>query len=1030
MKQQFSLIILLLLSVTPTIAQEPCEQFLNALRERGYHDVALDYLEEMQTSPLASSVFKASIPFEKAQTLISSTARIRDLKLLNERLEQAEQLLAQAESNSDDPALKAKAQDFRGDLLFRRARSYMNRANNDRATAAERAANHDQARELLGKALDAVTTARESYKKLVDEFELDLRDSQSRRQQKLLRATYTVVRVKRPQILEMYADTLKPDDADRNTSLELAATEFEKLWDAYPNYPAGLDSCLYAARCNHKLDRNKKALELVQQIFALPKADALRKLKLRAMVLASDCWAATEPYPFDRVIANLEPHASNLTRRQQRIEDWQRIQIELARAYRAKAARLKEQGGDSGRIKNLNRDAAKMIKALARAPGQHRAAARELSAAWNIKADAITAPVEIGPIKTFAQAKRTGSTLLAEIQAVSSDVSQLNREFRRSGESDSQLKQQLTDAENQLNDMATRCLQLFDRALVIAEPDVVREDINQVRYSQCVCRYVLKQHYESALIGEFLVDRYPTVQFSRQAAGIALRSCAALQQKADESDGGFERRRLNQLAEKVVETWPGSSESNYAASTITKLILAGKSVSDEEIELARNYIEQVSDSSPERSSLNIKLGNKLWFVYKNRKAAGSESQLELTQRLNETIDSLRSGLLGVDASNLSMESAWASLFQVDALLEAGKVDQAIEQLELSANAPRGIVDRNPPVLSGSKNSSLYVGEVYKIAGKAYMAAMGKEPEESKWIGKASEIVRAMSERASTLKNEAAKKDVTNMFRLIASQMQRQFDLIDDDAQLQSFSANLHKFLYAIQAESKDANTLIWAGRTLMKLADSFATRQMKAEAKPLYNSAIDTLEKAASLGSLDEKIASELKRQQALAKRGLGQYEEAFTGLLELLKASPSAWNIQIDAADTLQRWGAESKQGDQLARALSGTERFRDPKTKRTKNLVWGWSQLVSAFKANPKYREPYYRCLFAEVETRLEYGLVAKKKKAVESAFKRLEIAKTKDKELGGEIWKRKFEKLEARIRKNGGAVAGSTKTSINER
>ena len=557
--KQFSSIILLLLSVTPVISQEPCEQFLNALRERGYHDIALDYLEEMANSPLSSSAFKASIPFEKAQTLISSTARIRDLKLLNERLEEAEQLLAQAEANAKDPTLKAKAQDYRGDLLFRRARSYMNRANSDGATAAQRATSREQARQLLEKALEAVTTARESYKALVDEFQLDLRDSDSRRQQKLLRSTYTVVRVKRPQILEMYADSLEPGDAERLASLELAAKEFEKLWDAYPNYPAGLDSCLYAARCNHKLERNNKALELLRQIFALRKADALRKLKLRGRVLACECWADSKPYPFDRVIANLEPHASKLTRRQLRIGDWQRIQLELARAYHAKAARLKEQGGDGGRIRSLDRDAAKMIKAIARTPGEHRAAARELSAAWNIKSEAVAAPVEIGPVKTFAEAKQKGSALLSEIQAVSSDVAQLKREHRRSGESDVQLKQQLSEAENQLEDMAGQCLQLFDRALAMAEPEVIREDINQVRYSQCVCRYVLDQHYESALIGEFLVDRYPTVQFSRQAAGIALRSCVALHQQADESDKGFERGRLNQLAGKVVETWPGSN---------------------------------------------------------------------------------------------------------------------------------------------------------------------------------------------------------------------------------------------------------------------------------------------------------------------------------------------------------------------------------------------------------------------------------------------------------------------------------------
>ena len=782
--KQFSSIVLLLLCTGLAGSQEPCEPFLAALRDRGYYDVALDYLDEMENSPLSSSVFKAAIPFEKAQTLISSTTRIRDLKLLNDRLEQAEQMLSQAEANSSDPMLKAKAQDYRGDLLFRRARSYLNRASNQGLSDAQKSDYRDQARKFLDKALDAVTTARGSYKKLVDEFQLDLRNADSRRQQKRLRATYTVVCVKRPQILEMYADTLEQNHSDRAASLEVAANEFEKLWDAYPNSPAGLDSCLYAARCNHKLARNDKALELLQQIFALPKADALRKLKLRAMVLAADCWASQSPYPFDTVIANLEPHAAQLTRRQQRISDWQRIQLELGRAYHEKAAQLKERGGETGRIKNLNRDASKMIRALTRIPGQHRAAARELAAAWNISSASGEAAIEIGPVKTFAEAKTKGSTLLTEIQAVSSDVAQLTRQYRQSGQSDSDLKQQLVDAENRLSAMAKQCLELFDRSLTLAEASVTREEINQVRYSQCVCRYVLKQYYESALIGEFLAERYATVPFSRQAAGIALRSCAALHDRAAASDKAFERQRLNQLAEKMVEIWPGTSESNYAASTLAKLILSSKSVTNEEIESARQYIGQVSNSSPERALLNVKLGNKLWFVYKNRKATAQESRDKLQQRLEETLTVLRNGLASCDANNMTMESAWAALFHVEALLEAGKFDQAIEQLESSTNAPLALVERNPPMLAGSKNGNLYVGEVYKAAGKTYMAAMGQSPEDSQWIEKASEIVRAMGERSRQLNNESASKDVTNMLRLIAAQMQSQFDRIQNDAQLQ------------------------------------------------------------------------------------------------------------------------------------------------------------------------------------------------------------------------------------------------------
>ena len=265
-----------------------------------------------------------------------------------------------------------------------------------------------------------------------------------------------------------------------------------------------------------------------------------------------------------------------------------------------------------------------------------------------------------------------------------------------------------------------------------------------------------------------------------------------------------------------------------------------------------------------------------------------------------------------------------------------------------------------------------------------------------------------------------------MFRLIAAQMQRQFDSLTDDGQLKSYANNLKNFIGTVQTESKDPETLIWAGRTQMKLADAFEKRNMPKDAAPFFDAAIKTLEKAAGMGSTDKKVANELKRQQALAKRGLGKYEEALNDLKELLKESPSSWNIQMDAAETLQRWGNDSDQANYLARSLSGTDKFRDPKTKRQQKLVWGWSQLVSALKSNPKYREPYYRCLFAEVETRLQYGVVSKKPKAIQSALKRLQIARAKDEALGGEVWQRKFAELEAQIIKNGATPSPVKKTN----
>jgi len=53
-------------------ADEPAGRFLQALRERGYYDVAIHYLDGVAESSSVSDAFKKKVAFEKASVLIES----------------------------------------------------------------------------------------------------------------------------------------------------------------------------------------------------------------------------------------------------------------------------------------------------------------------------------------------------------------------------------------------------------------------------------------------------------------------------------------------------------------------------------------------------------------------------------------------------------------------------------------------------------------------------------------------------------------------------------------------------------------------------------------------------------------------------------------------------------------------------------------------------------------------------------------------------------------------------------------------
>ena len=729
------------------------------------------------------------------------------------------------------------------------------------------------------------------------------------------------------------------------------------------------------------------------------------------MITASDCWSEMQPYPFDDVIANLEPYCDALTRREQRIPEWQRIQLELARAYREKAVALKEEDRTDGRIKRFERDASKMIKALARNNGPHKAEARRLMEQWNLKVEA-EASEETKPITTFAEAKQRGLDLMAQIEDANAEIADLKTQLISADRAEAtRLRSEVREAEESLWKLTTECIGVFERALNMADKSIAREDWNQIRYLQAVCYYVRRQYFESALIGEFLVNRFPTIPFSRQAGGIAIRSYAALHDAIEGEEKAFEKERLSDLAEKVIEIWPGSNESNEASSTLARLILAQPQLDSKDVASVTSLISKVAESSSSRAGLEVKLGTKMWFSYRRAKSSGDPAEAD--SLLANSIRFLETGVNSFKPETMRMDVAWGALFLSNAYLEKGDLDSAIQQLESRPIAPVDLIKQKNRVILDSGKQDLYLTEAYKVAGKAYLSAIGKYPEDSSWADKCLSVVKAFRTRAKKIGNAKSKAEVSNMYRLIAVQLEQQLSRQTEPKKQEKFIGNLRRFIDTLQSESDDANTIIWSGGMLMKLGDIFVSQGKSNEAKPLFSAAIAALDRADKMGVTDKAISKELKRQQAIAKRGVGKYEDSVNDFIAILKENPNDWQIQMDAAETLQIWGLTAKNSKSLAKALSGTEKYRDPKTKRQKNLIWGWSSLAQALKTSSKFKNSYYESLFNAVSTRMRYGVLENNAKVVSAALKRLQIAKNKEKNLGGDVWGDRFVELEQQIR-----------------
>ena len=86
-------------------AREQSEEFVAGLRERGLYDLALDYLTQMETSPLADAAFRERIPYHRGITLIAEARQTPDVDERTALFDKASTELEQfVTANPDSPS--------------------------------------------------------------------------------------------------------------------------------------------------------------------------------------------------------------------------------------------------------------------------------------------------------------------------------------------------------------------------------------------------------------------------------------------------------------------------------------------------------------------------------------------------------------------------------------------------------------------------------------------------------------------------------------------------------------------------------------------------------------------------------------------------------------------------------------------------------------------------------------------------------------------------------------------------------------
>ena len=1025
-------LVVLLVGTRGLYADEPAARFLEALRDKGYYDIALEYLDKAKDDPNVPSSFRKRINYEKASILVDQSNQLRDRKEKDAQLDLAQKLLTQYAANSSSLVEAVRSLSFEGLLLSKRADFLLNDAEASQLTESERQALRTQARGYLEKSNEKVKETLEIAEQLLDRdpsnseaLKISADDPQSRILVKEMRGKHQIMTVQLPLNVERIASTYPKLHPKRQEALQAAAQRYKEICEgSYGNSVPGVQACLRAGLCYQQLGNDKEALDFLKQVMSSPRLPSIDSLQKKAFAAAGDSWEKIDPYPARSAISQLQPVIENLSRSESRDPAWLRARLELGIAKYKMSEIVKEAGGPNAatKSKSIKREAGRLVRDVTRVNNPFRDRARALLGKWKIPLIEIEDPEEDAPAgaaNSFAAAFEVGRDKIPSIELLYGELARARNAAKSAPPAkQEELAVKVSEMEAQLQEQADQALAAFDLALSMADRNTSADEINACRLNQTFCYFVTNRHLEVAIIAQYLLEKHPDDMGTKGAVGLLLGSRSALYAAVPKEDNQAELRSLKNTALEIARRWPGTNEAGSAISKLIQITLR-----DGDLPQAVELMDRLPKDSAQRPTLTAQVGQRLWNSYQqdSRDPVLRINTNEMNKKLEQAVRFLKISESLVKPDSITFNDAVTGFNLVDAMLAAKQPEEALALLESSPLSPLQIIKSQNAAVFGNSKADQFKSRAYSVIIKTYLAKLETAQNQQIWIDKANGVIELMRQEAKASGSDAAKQQLTAIYNLISAELRKRFKNTNNPEQKIQLARASTDFLVELEKTSNSSRVLLNSGSALMSMATDLSEGEMKDKAKVFFVQASKTLAKAEAIGFKGDKDAIKLnlklKRQQALALRGAGKYEQAVASFTSLLQKSNRSLSMQLDAAATLQQWGKSARLSKKLAQAVNGTGKFTDPKTKRPAKAIWGWNNIARRTQGDkPKYREEYFTAAYGIAEAIYEQGK-AKGTDASKRALAQIkkERAKTPD-FLGSTVWQDKFSDLEKRI-KNGG-------------
>lgn len=985
---------------------EPVEQFLAALHQRQYHDTALDYLASLGGQTHLAADVRERLPFDEAQSLVTTAAAESNLPTRDNLLARAEELFTKFTAAHPGHDLAPSAKNEIAGVLLQRGRiaahdasGALNEKETRLATAREQ---FEQARRQLVAAEDDMVARLDGLPKLVTPDEADLAERKRK-----LGAELVHVRLLRASVDYELAGTYEAGSPKAKKHFQDAAKSYATLHETYRTRSAGLLARLWEGRCHQQLAQFKQALGCYQELIDLPASPDTQSVRAKATRGALECWTHDSQKKYREAIECGERWDSQAPA-DARDADSLAIRYLTGLAYQAQSKTLPAK--DPNRRK-LAGSARQYVDAVARQPGEYQRPAKMMLVALAPG----KGPKDAGDKgATFAEAYEQGRQELEQMQQAAADLT-----LARGGTD----KAAIAKLEKRKRETTAAAVDALRAAVNKSDAKTPLEDLNSARYYLCFLAWDMGQLADAAVLGEFLATRYPDTVAGRQGARIALAAYVRMHGEAKGDDKEFERAQVKRIAELIYKRWPNQEEADDAALTMLNFAVAERRFDE-----ALACLAKVSAESPRRGQAEMRAGQALWSAYLRAMQlplAERPKEEQLADLKKNAEEILAKGIARMEkapAVDAALAAAVLSLTQI--YVEAGEPDTAIAWLENAKLGPLMLVKANNPAAA----REAFANETYKIALRAYIAV---QPQQ---IKKAEEVMDLLEKHVQKSGDAAAAANLTAIYISLGRELQQHLQELSKAGkkkELEAVSSAFEVFLDRITKRETGGSysSLNWVGETYYSLGKGLEEGGApSAKTKEYFQKASEAYEKMLPIATKDPKFKDQpetlvgIRLRIADCRRRSGNFDAAIKTLIGILQEKAVRLNVQVQAAELYQEHGATDPTG--YALAITGSTPGRDGR-----NVVWGWAKISQLTTNRPEFESTFHQARLSMAEARYKYALThkdeAKRTKILEAANQDLWYTYKLYPKLGGDETAARYDRLLKQIQKS----LGKQETGLTE-